>query len=152
MTDLCEEEINSIESVFPGKFNITKKHISNFWKISTVCKRYSRAWMKNHELGRTIYITERLPFVIATIWLICLITFIFRLPGVIVWFHCEQAWERWTSKKDNRVSHSRETLLSLMRQIPRSRTEECFENSLRNLLETTDWKANANLRRWFANT
>ena len=67
-------------------------------------------------------------------------------------FHREQAWERWTSKKDNGVSYSRETLLALMRQIARSRTEECFENSLRNLQQTTDWKANANLRRWFANT
>ena len=54
--------------------------------------------------------------------------------------------------RTNNREHHFLTLLSLMRQIPRSRTEECFENSLQNLLETTDWKANANLRRWFANT
>ena len=57
-------------------------------------------------------------------------------------FHREQAWERWTSKKDNGVSHNKETLLRLMRQIARSRTEECFESSLQMLRETPDRKAN----------
>ena len=66
-------------------------------------------------------------------------------------FHREQAWERWTSKKDNGVSHNKETLLRLTRQIARSRTEECFESSLQMLRETPDWKANTNLRRWFEN-
>lgn len=64
-------------------------------------------------------------------------------------FHWEQAWERWTAKKDNGVSHSRETLLTLMRRIARSKTVESFEDSLRNLQQTADWKGNQKLRRWF---
>ena len=67
-------------------------------------------------------------------------------------FHREQAWERWTSKKDNGVSQNKETLLGLMRQIARSRTHESFERSLQSLRETPFWKANTNLRRWFENT
>ena len=67
-------------------------------------------------------------------------------------FHREQAWERWTSKKDNGVSQNKETLLKLMRQIARARTEESFESSLQILRETPYWKANTNLKRWFENT
>ena len=66
-------------------------------------------------------------------------------------FHREQAWEHWTSEKDNGVSHNKEMLLRLMRRIARSRTEECFGSSLQMLRETPDCKANTNLRRWFEN-
>ena len=51
-------------------------------------------------------------------------------------FHREQAWERWTAKKDNGVAENRECILALMRQLARARTEDACENALKQLRDT----------------
>ena len=112
MTDLCEEEINSIESIFPGKY-IPKKVKFPFKQ----CRR-------GHYL--------------VTSWFLIL----YYCQVLLCDFHREQALERWTAKKDNGVSHSRETLLTLMRQIARQRQRK----ALKILYEITDWKGNQKLR------
>ena len=50
------------------------------------------------------------------------------------------------------VSGTRESLLAMLRQIARSRTEDTFNKALNNLEESNEWKSNLNLRRWFQNT
>ena len=45
-------------------------------------------------------------------------------------FHREQAWERWTSKKDNGASDTREDLLAKLRQIAKATTQHKYNKAL----------------------
>ena len=67
-------------------------------------------------------------------------------------FHREQAWECWTSKKDKGVADNRGNILALMRQLARARTEDLYENALRKLKDTCEWKTNTKFKRWMENT
>ena len=67
-------------------------------------------------------------------------------------FHREQAWERWTSKKDNGVAENCESILALMRQLARARTEDGYENALEKLKDMCEWKNNKNFKKWLENT
>ena len=64
-------------------------------------------------------------------------------------FHREQAWERWTSKKDNGVSHVRDIILAHMRQIARSRTEAMYTKALEALKKSKEWKDTPNFQKYF---
>ena len=67
-------------------------------------------------------------------------------------FHREQAWGRWTAKKDNGVAENRECILALMRQLAQARTEDAYENALKQLRDTHEWKTNKNFKKWLENT
>ena len=64
-------------------------------------------------------------------------------------FHREQAWERWTSKKDNGVSHVRDIILAHMRQIARSRTEAMCTKALEALKKSKEWEDTPNFQKYF---
>ncbi|CAB3999988.1 Calcium-responsive transcription factor [Paramuricea clavata] len=64
-------------------------------------------------------------------------------------FHREQAWERWTSKKDNGVSHVRDIILAHMRQIARSRTEAMYTKALEALKKSKEWEDTPNFQKYF---
>ena len=67
-------------------------------------------------------------------------------------FHREQSWERWRRKTENGLSESREEVLSLLRNVAKSSTEEAFQDNLSLLKESDLWLANPKLRNWFEKT
>jgi len=67
-------------------------------------------------------------------------------------FHCEQCWERWLRKADNGLQHQREEVLSLLRDVARSATEDVFNRNLKSLKASDLWMSNPQLRNWFEKT
>jgi len=67
-------------------------------------------------------------------------------------FHREQCWERWLRKADNGLHHQREEVLSLLRDVARSATEDVFNTNLKSLKASELWMSNPHLRNWFEKT
>ena len=67
-------------------------------------------------------------------------------------FHREQCWERWLRKADNGLNHQRDEVLSLLRNVARSPTEDIYHRNLNSLKASELWMSNPQLRNWFEKT
>ncbi|XP_041460625.1 uncharacterized protein LOC121411820 [Lytechinus variegatus] len=76
-------------------------------------------------------------------------------PGTRVFlcdFHREQAWGRWTSKKDNCAAVYHDTVLAMLRRCAHAPTEREYKDALTHLQQSEAWKKNGKLQRWFTKT
>ena len=60
-------------------------------------------------------------------------------------FHREQCWERWLRKADNGLNHQREEVLSLLRNVARSPTEDILHGNLKSSKASELWLSNPQL-------
>lgn len=67
-------------------------------------------------------------------------------------FHCEQCWEKWLRKADNGLNDQREEVLSLLRNVARSPTEDIYQRNLKSLKASELWMSNPQLCYWFEKT
>ena len=65
-------------------------------------------------------------------------------------FHREQCWERWLRKADN--DEDEDEVLSLLRNVARSPTEDIYQRNLKSLKASELWMSNPQLRNWFEKT
>lgn len=65
-------------------------------------------------------------------------------------FHREQAWERWTKRKDHGVDP--ESILPQLRKIAQAFTAKDYAEAVLSLKKSDDWKNNPDLVRWFSGT
>ena len=66
-------------------------------------------------------------------------------------FHREQAWERWTKKKENGVGEFRDEVLNLMRAISKAETGGEYEAALTRLQTHPAWTKNPKFQKYFCN-
>ncbi|XP_062598699.1 uncharacterized protein LOC134260132 [Saccostrea cucullata] len=64
-------------------------------------------------------------------------------------FHREQAWERWLKATHNGIGDDKDEILSLLRSVARSKTNEEFELSSNRLKNSHFWTENNRFRKWF---
>lgn len=67
-------------------------------------------------------------------------------------FHREQAWLRWLGNQQHGVHMHKEEILSQLRKIASSETEESLKEAIENLKKGDVWKNNPKLQAWFTKT
>lgn len=69
-------------------------------------------------------------------------------------FHREQAWERWLGTTSNGVRADREGILSYLRSIADSETDEAYEKAVHSLRKSPIYnqQQSQRFRNWIENT
>jgi hypothetical protein len=63
-------------------------------------------------------------------------------------FHRNQAWERWTSKKENSVE-DKDQILTLLRKVALAKDEDAFHQQVQAMTASKVWQSNQKLQNYF---
>ena len=66
-------------------------------------------------------------------------------------FHREKALLEWVRKEDHGVTHEKDLVMRMLRQIAHAETKTAYQAATEELKNSTVWQKNASLKTWFTN-